>query len=76
MSDQLKPLIAAACERPLSRAEAEAAFTILFEGEATPSQIGGLLMALRTRGETVDEFAAAAAVMRSKCHKVQAPLGA
>lgn len=76
MSDQLKPLIAAACERPLSRAEAEAAFTILFEGEATPSQIGGLLMALRTRGETVDEFAAAAAVMRSKCHKVQAPSGA
>jgi anthranilate phosphoribosyltransferase len=48
----------------------------LFEGEATPSQIGGLLMALRTRGETVDEFAAAAAVMRSKCHKVQAPVGA
>ena len=76
MSDQLKPLIAAACERPLSRAEAEAAFRILFEGEATPSQIGGLLMALRTRGETVDEFAAAAAVMRSKCHKVQAPVGA
>lgn len=76
MSDQLKPLIAAACERPLSRAEAEAAFTILFEGEATPSQIGGLLMALRTRGETVDEFAAAAAVMRNKCHKVQAPSGA
>jgi len=75
MSDQLKPLIAAACERPLSRAEAEAAFRILFEGEATPSQIGGLLMALRTRGETVDEFAAAAAVMRSKCHKVQAPVG-
>jgi len=76
MSNQLKPLIAAACERPLSRAEAEAAFRILFEGEATPSQIGGLLMALRTRGETVDEFAAAAAVMRSKCHKVQAPVGA
>ena len=76
MSDRLKPLIAAACERPLSRAEAEAAFGILFDGEATPSQIGGLLMALRTRGETVDEFAAAAAVMRAKCHKVRAPEGA
>ncbi|MEO9778388.1 MAG: anthranilate phosphoribosyltransferase [Sedimentitalea sp.] len=76
MSDALKPLIGAAAVRPLSRDEAETAFTILFEGEATPSQIGGLLMALRTRGETVDEFAAAAAVMRSKCHRVKAPNGA
>ncbi len=76
MSDALKPLIGAAAERPLTRSEAERAFTILFEGEATPSQIGGLLMALRTRGETVDEFAAAAAVMRAKCHKVAAPAGA
>ncbi|MCM2562131.1 anthranilate phosphoribosyltransferase [Lutimaribacter sp. EGI FJ00015] len=76
MSDQLKPLLAAACERALTRDEAEAAFTVLFEGEATPSQIGGLLMALRTRGETVDEYAAAAAVMLAKCHKVRAPEGA
>ena len=38
--------------------------------------IGGLLMALRTRGETVDEYAAAAAVMRAKCRKVRAPDGA
>ncbi|WP_171176689.1 anthranilate phosphoribosyltransferase [Ruegeria sp. HKCCD8929] len=76
MSDALKPLIGAAADRPLTRAEAEAAFTILFEGEATPSQIGGLLMALRTRGETVDEYAAAAAVMRAKCHAVKAPEGA
>lgn len=76
MSDTLKPLIGAAAERPLTRAEAEAAFGILFNGEATPSQIGGLLMALRTRGETVDEYAAAAAVMRAKCHAVRAPEGA
>jgi anthranilate phosphoribosyltransferase len=76
MSERLKPLIDAAADRPLTRAEAEAAFTILFEGEATPSQIGGLLMALRTRGETVDEFAAAAAVMRAKCNAVRAPQGA
>ncbi len=73
MSDALKPLIGAAAERPLTRDEAETAFGVLFEGEATPSQIGGLLMALRTRGETVDEYAAAAAVMRSKCHPVKAP---
>lgn len=76
MSDALKPLIGAAADRSLTRAEAETAFQILFDGEATPAQIGGLLMALRTRGETVDEYAAAAAVMRAKCRKVRAPEGA
>ena len=76
MSDELKPLIGAAADRPLTRDEAEEAFRYLFEGQATPSQIGGLLMALRTRGETVEEYAAAAAVMRSKCHAVKAPQGA
>jgi anthranilate phosphoribosyltransferase len=60
----------------LSRAEAEAAFEALFEGAATPSQMGGFLMALRTRGETVEEIAAAARVLRSKCHAVRAPEGA
>ncbi|WP_370401706.1 anthranilate phosphoribosyltransferase [Sulfitobacter sp. JB4-11] len=76
MSDTLKPLIDAAANGPLTRAQAAQAFEILFEGEATPSQIGGFLMALRTRGETVDEYAAAASVMRAKCHAVQAPEGA
>lgn len=76
MSDALKPLIDAAANGPLSRDQAEDAFKILFDGEATPSQIGGFLMALRTRGETVDEYAAAAAVMRGKCHAVVAPEGA
>ncbi len=76
MSDALKPLIGASADRPLTRAEAEQAFGILFDGEATPSQIGGLLMAMRTRGETVDEYAAAAAVMRAKCNAVSAPAGA
>ena len=76
MSDALKPLIDAAANGPLSRPQAEEAFKILFDGAATPSQIGGLLMALRTRGETVDEYAAAAAVMRSKCNAVTAPEGA
>ncbi|MEM6741578.1 MAG: anthranilate phosphoribosyltransferase [Pseudomonadota bacterium] len=73
MSDALKPLIGAAAERPLTRDEAEAAFDLLFAGEATPSQIGGLLMALRTRGETVEEIAAAARVMRLRCTPVRAP---
>ncbi len=76
MSDALKPLIGASADRPLTRAEAEQAFAILFDGEATPSQIGGLLMAMRTRGETVEEYAAAAAVMRAKCNAVKAPEGA
>jgi anthranilate phosphoribosyltransferase len=76
MSDALKPLIEAAANGPLTREQAQTAFGILFEGEATPSQIGGFLMALRTRGETVDEYAAAAAVMRAKCHAVSAPAGA
>lgn len=76
MSDVMKPLIFAASEGPLSRAQAEAAFTALFEGEATPAQIGGLLMAMRARGESVAEYTAAAAAMRAKCVPVKAPEGA
>ncbi|QUS35202.1 anthranilate phosphoribosyltransferase [Falsirhodobacter algicola] len=72
----LKPLIGTAATRPLTRAEADTAFACLFEGEATPAQIGGFLMALRTRGETVEEYAAAAAAMRAKCLPVTAPEGA
>ena len=72
----IRPLIGTAADRPLTRDEAEAAFAALFDGAATPSQMGGLLMALRTRGETVEEIAAAARVMRSKCHAVKAPEGA
>jgi anthranilate phosphoribosyltransferase len=76
MSDAMKPLIFAASEGPLSRAQAEEAFGYLFEGLATPAQIGGLLMALRARGESVSEYAAAAAVMRAHCIPVKAPDGA
>jgi anthranilate phosphoribosyltransferase len=45
-------------------------------GEATPSQMGGLLMALRVRGETVDEITGAVTAMRAKMLKVDAPPGA
>ena len=76
MSDAMKPLIYAASEGPLSRSQAEQAFEILFNGEATPAQIGGFLMALRARGEAVSEYAAAAAVMRARCTPVKAPDGA
>ena len=76
MSDILRPLIGIAATRPLTRAEALTAFDALFEGQGTPAQMGGFLMALRTRGETVDEYAAAASVMRAKCNPVRAPEGA
>lgn len=72
----MKPLIYAASEGPLSRAQAEEAFNIIFEGDATPAQLGGFLMAMRARGESVAEYAAAAAVMRAKCAAVKGPEGA
>jgi anthranilate phosphoribosyltransferase len=72
----LRPLIAlAAAGRSLSEAEAEAAFDIIMSGNATPSQMGGLLMALRVRGETVDEIAGAARIMRAKALTIDAPPG-
>ena len=76
MSEQIKSLIAEASNGPLSHEKAIEAFEILFEGSATLAQIGGLLMAMRTRQESVIEYAAAASVMRSKCVKVKAPDGA
>ncbi|HUS53385.1 MAG TPA: anthranilate phosphoribosyltransferase [Thermohalobaculum sp.] len=76
MSDALKPLIGKAADGPLTRAEAEAAFAIIMSGEATMAQIGGLLMALRTRGEAVEEITGAAAAMRAKAAHVKAPVGA
>jgi anthranilate phosphoribosyltransferase len=60
----------------LSRDQAEEAFEIIMSGEATPSQIGAFLMALRVRGETVDEITGAALVMRAKALAVKAPEGA
>jgi anthranilate phosphoribosyltransferase len=79
MSDNpgdLKPLLArVAAGRTLSESEAEAAFDIIMSGNATPSQIGALLMALRVRGETVEEIAGAARTMRAKALTIDAPPG-
>lgn len=72
----IRPLIGLAATRPLTGAEAEDAFSALFDGAATPAQIGGLLMALRVRGETVDEIAAAVRAMRARMTPVTAPPGA
>ncbi len=74
MSDEFKVLIAkVASGAMLSREEASRAFDRMMSGEATPSQMGGLLMGLRVRGETVDEITGAVTTMRSKMHKVAAP---
>ena len=61
---------------PLTREEAQQAFDIMMSGDATPSQIGGFLMALRVRGETVDEITGAVSTMRAKMLPVHAPEGA
>lgn len=74
---ELKPIIAKAADgKPLTREEARTAFNIMMSGDATPSQIAGLLMALRVRGETVDEITGAVEVMREKMIRVVAPAGA
>ena len=74
MTDEFKGLIAkVASGALLSREEAALAFDRMMSGEATPSQMGGLLMAMRVRGETVDEITGAASTMRAKMTKVAAP---
>jgi anthranilate phosphoribosyltransferase len=75
--DDLKSIIAkVATGATLSREEAASAFDRMMSGEATPSQLGGLLMALRVRGETVDEITGAVSAVRAKMLKVEAPAGA
>jgi anthranilate phosphoribosyltransferase len=74
VSDEFKGLIAkVASGSSLTREEASHAFDRMMSGEATPSQMGGLLMALRVRGETVDEITGAVTAMRAKMLKVDAP---
>jgi anthranilate phosphoribosyltransferase len=75
--DDLKSIIAkVATGATLSREEAASAFDRMMSGEATPSQLGGLLMALRVRGETIDEITGAVSAMRAKMLRVSAPAGA
>lgn len=71
---ELKPLIAKVANgESLNREDARQAFDVLMSGEATPSQIGAFLMALRVRGETVDEIIGAVSSMRSRMLPVTAP---
>ena len=72
----LKSLLAGvASGKRLSEAEAELAFDIIMSGNATPAQMGGFLMALRVRGETVEEITGAARIMRAKAVPIVAPPG-
>jgi anthranilate phosphoribosyltransferase len=73
----LKPYIAKVADnRALSQADSSAAFNIMMSGDATPAQIGAFLMALRLRGETVEEITGAAETMREKMTPVTAPADA
>jgi len=75
--EAFKPLIAkVATGASLTRAEAMTAFDAMLSGEVTPAQMGGFLMALRTRGETVAEITGAVEAMRAKMLLVKAPKGA
>ena len=77
MSNNLKPLLARlAAGETLSEADAQGAFDVIMSGEATPAQIGGLLMAMRVRGETVAEITGAVRAMRARMTAVEAPSGA
>jgi anthranilate phosphoribosyltransferase len=74
VADDFKSLIAkVATGASLTRDEAASAFDRMMSGEATPSQMGGLLMGLRVRGETVDEITGAVTTMRAKMLGVKAP---
>jgi anthranilate phosphoribosyltransferase len=75
--NDLKTLIGkVATGAALTRDEAASAFNAMMSGEATPSQMGALLMGLRVRGETVEEITGAVTAMRAKMLAVTAPPGA
>ncbi|RED53279.1 anthranilate phosphoribosyltransferase [Aestuariispira insulae] len=79
MTDErnLKPLLAkVGAGQPLSLEEATRAFDIIMSGDATPSQMGAFLMALKVRGETVEEIIGAVKIMREKALIIEAPHGA
>jgi len=76
-SADLRTLLAkVATGERLSEAEAAAAFDAMMSGDATPAQMGGFLMALRVRGETVEEITGAARTMRAKALTIEAPADA
>jgi anthranilate phosphoribosyltransferase len=76
MSDQVRAALAAVVDgRSLSLEEARLAMGEVMDGEATPAQLAALLVALRMRGETVEELAGFASAMRERVLRVEAPPG-
>lgn len=72
MSDAIKPFLSKVCSaQALTRAETETAFSAIMSGELTSAQIAAFLVALKVRGETIDEITGAVAVMRSKMTPVE-----
>ncbi len=72
--DDFKPFIAkVATGATLSREEARDAFDTILSGEVTNAQAAAFLMALRVRGETIEEIAGAVGAMRGKMLPVKAP---
>jgi anthranilate phosphoribosyltransferase len=67
MTSPLRDILLKLCRREdLTRAEARDAFMHIMSGDATDSQIGGLLVGLAAKGTTVEELVGAATVMRDK----------
>ncbi|MGZ6340254.1 MAG: anthranilate phosphoribosyltransferase [Candidatus Limnocylindrales bacterium] len=76
MSEIVRNALAAVVEgRTLSLDEAHGAMGAVMDGQATPSQLAALLVALRMRGETIEELAGFAAAMRDRVLRVVAPQG-
>ena len=74
---ELKPYLGKVADaQVLSFEDARQAFEIIMSGRATPAQIAGFLVALRMRGENVDEISAAVDVIRSKALAVRSPADA
>lgn len=77
MSLSLKPTLARLAQgETLSAEETETAFGVVMDGQATPAQIGGMLMAMRARGETVPELTGVVAALRKRMARVHAPADA
>jgi anthranilate phosphoribosyltransferase len=76
VSDPVRTAVAAIVEgRTLSLDDARLAMGAVMDGEATPAQLAALLVALRMRGETVEELAGFASAMRERVTPVEAPPG-